>query len=155
MKSHVLMFYLMSFALCLRSFCIMKGFPSITLLSLSPFFLGTQPDLGLGREAGGGGPGRRLRIQGRSLALWSLGFLSGDPSRPRAGPGESGRSHTDGPVLLFPGSPLSDPGGGGARCGLLSLVPRLWDSRQADAPRSAAPASTWGRALAECRGGQS
>jgi len=25
----------------------MKGLPSITLLSLSPFFLGTQPDLGL------------------------------------------------------------------------------------------------------------
>ena len=97
-------------------------------------------------EASESGAGPCALVSG--LPLWG-------PFSARAGPGESGRSHTDGPVLLSPGSPLSDPGGGGARCGLLSLVPRLWDSRQADAPRSGAPASTWGRALAECRGGQS
>lgn len=111
----------------------------------------TEPEAGGGRrgswaEASESGAGPCALVSG--LPLWG-------PFSARAGPGESGRSHTDGPVLLSPGSPLSDPGGGGARCGLLSLVPRLWDSRQADAPRSGAPASTWGRALAECRGGQS
>ena len=110
-------------------------------------------------EAGGWGPGKRLRSQGRGLALWSLVFLPGDPPWPSAGPGETGRSHTDGPGPLSPGSRLSDravpeveagPGAAASRrrqgCGVLGKQMPLGLGANIDLGSSP---------LAECQGGQS
>lgn len=58
-------------------------------------------------EEGGGGPGRRLG-SGAGPCAPVAGLPPWGPSWARAGPGETGRGHTDRTGPLAPGSRLSD-----------------------------------------------